>query len=166
MRKNLRRVLTLIMVIMILAPVETLAASTPYDDVTKEAVGATAYKAITYVKKHHGYKKVVTGKEFCPDQEITRAEFLAMLGNFYGRKKVPVGLADVLKANKGITAEWASKKLTKVASKRKVCLGFAYGSGRGMSLNGKTTKSKLTRAEASELLYSFAKSSKKLKPRK
>ncbi|MBQ3452803.1 S-layer homology domain-containing protein [Candidatus Saccharibacteria bacterium] len=168
---KVRVLLIMAMVVMLLAtPLGVFAASgDPYQDVTKMSVDRDAYKAISYVKKHHGYKKVVTGKDFYPDQTITRAEFLAMLGNFYGKKNIRVTLNDVLYANKGITEKYAVNKLVNLANRHfKVRFGWMYGSCSGMTF-GQTVSTKppkITRAEASSILYSFAKMNKKFRPKK
>lgn len=172
MRKNLKmRLLSILVmaVMLLMIPASTFAASSPYRDVTRETVEGSAYKAISYVKKHQGYKNVIRGKEFHPDQKITRAEFLQILGNFYGKKNIRVNLNDVIKGQNGITEKYVINRLVKLATGHfKVAFGWAYGSGYGYGPGGqsKPKTPKLTRAEAAELLYAFAKCDKKFRPRK
>ncbi len=154
MKKRFLAILMLA-ILMIVMPMSVLAASNPYKDVKKSTVGKDAYNAIVYVKAHGGYKDVISGKKFYPKKNITRREFLTMLGNFYGDKKIPVTMADIRKGNKKITAKWACAKMCEVAE-----YGF------GMSITWEGNNKVLTRALASQYLKVFASFDSAFKPRK
>lgn len=146
-----------IALVMALLPLNAFAASSskPYKDVSQKTVGKNAYTAIKYVKAHEGYIGFVKGKKFYPNKAITRRQFIVMLKNFYGEKKVPVGIWDVIYANKKATPKWATAKMVDVAKKF----------GMDITWNNNSSK-KMSRALASRYLYVFASFDSAFKPRK
>ncbi len=126
----------------------------PYKDVTVQSVGKDAFKAITYVKAHHGLDDVIQGKKMKPNKKIERIDFILILVNFYGIKNVPITETDIRKAHKPITADWACSKMVKVAEKL------------GMSITWTANKTKLTNASACQYVKVFADFSKLFKPRR
>ena len=143
-------------------------AKNPYPDVTVKTVGKYAYNAIKFVKAHGGYKGVVSGTKyvkqknglykkvtgkFYPKKTVTKREFVYVLANLYGNKKVSVSTDDMKNANKPATEKWARAKMVATAKK----LGYPIKWG-----GGKSTK--LTRASAANYLYVFGNFNKKLTP--
>ena len=141
----------------------------PYPDVTVKTVGKYAWNAIKFVKAHGGYKGVVSGTryvkqknglykkvvgKFYPKKIVTKREFVYVLANLYGDKKVAVSAADMKSANKPATEKWARSKMVATAKK----LGYPIKWG-----GGKNTK--LTRASAANYLYVFATYNAKLMPK-
>lgn len=154
MKKRSVLAIMLAFIVLIAMPLNVFAASgNPYKDVTVKKVGKANYKAIVYVKEHKGYKDVISGKKFYPNKKITRWEFLTMLGNFYGDKKVPVSMKDIRNANKKVTSKWACNKMVEVAE-----YGF------GMSISWEGGNNTLTRASASRYLKIFADFDEAFKP--
>lgn len=156
MRKRIIKIFVIAMVVALL-PFNVFAASSgnPYKDVTKKAVGKDAYTAIKYTKSHKGYVGFVSGKKFYPKKAITRRQFIIMLNNFYGADKVPVGIGDVIYANKKATPKWATAKMVGVAK--------AYGMDITWNEN---SKKKMSRALASQYLYVFSHFDEAFKPLK
>lgn len=154
MRKN-KVIPIFLSVILILCSTVGVFAASPYKDVTKKSVGKNAYSAVTYIKAHHGYKHVVKGSKFNPNKKMTRREFLMVLGNLYGYRKVPVSLNDIRYANSAVTEAYACKKMVGLAKK-----GF------GMTITWNGGKKKLSRALASQYVKSLIDFDKAFVPKK
>ena len=144
-------------------------AKNPYPDVTAKTVGKYAYNSIKFVKAHGGYKGVIAGTryvrqpnglykkvtgKFYPKKTVTKREFIYVLSNLYGSKKVSVSADDMKNANKPATEKWAKVKMVATAKK----LGYPIKWGGGSS-------TKLTRASAANYLYVFATCNAKLMPK-
>lgn len=159
MKKSVIRVFVIVLMVALL-PLNVFAASSgsgnPYKDVTKKSVGKDAYTAIKYAKSHKGYVGFVKGKKFYPSKAITRRQFIIMLKNFYGESKVPVGIGDVINANKKATPKWATAKMVGVAK---------TGFGMDITWNDNSNK-KMSRALASQYLYVFSHFDSAFKPLK
>ena len=174
MRKVFCNILVVVMVLCMMFPVPVMAAGTtqssnnkatvsasttskstaPYTDVTVKKVGKDAYNAIKYLKTHQAFKELFTGKNFSPNKNITRRQFLMMLRNLYGNK-VTITYNDLKSANKSITAKWACDKMVEVAKKL----------GVGMKWNG-SKKVTLIRSAAAVYVKIFIDFDKRLKPKK
>lgn len=155
MNKSIVRILVIALMAALL-PLNVFAASSdPYKDVTKKAVGKSAYTAIKYVKAHKGYVGFVKGKKFYPRKSITRRQFIILLKNFYSEDKVPVGIGDVIYANKKATPKWATAKMVGVAKKFGMDITWNDNSKKAMS-----------RALASQYLSIFAHFDKAFTPLK
>ncbi|MBO4813091.1 hypothetical protein J5491_02995 [Candidatus Saccharibacteria bacterium] len=131
------------------------AANRPYVDVTKSGVGKNAYKAICYVKKHHGYDGVVSGKRLHPSDPTLRLKMLIMTVNFYDIENVPITATDLKKANKPITYKWLWNKLDLVAKRLGVTIDKPNATNHIVSMDG-----------AAEILWKFARMNKKLRPKR
>lgn len=142
-----------LMLAMVFTPLNAFAGSNPYKDVTQKKVGVNAYAAISYLKAHHGYVDVISGKKFKPYKKMTRREFLTVLGNLYGDEYVPVNMADVRRGNSVVTESYACGKMVQLAKQR-----F------GMTITWKGGEKKLTRALASQYVKSFVDFDKAFKP--
>ncbi len=144
-------------------------AKNPYPDVTVKTVGKYAYNSIKFVKAHGGYKGVIpnaryvrqpnglykyVAAKFHPKKTVSKREFVYVLSNLYGNKKVSVSVADMKNANKPATEKWARAKMVTTAKK----LGYPIKWD-----GGKSTK--LTRASAANYLYVFAIYNSKLMPK-
>lgn len=145
-------------------------ATNPYPDVTIKKVGKYTWNSVKFVKAHGGYKGIIRGTyyqkvkvgghtlykkvkgKFQPNKRVTYKEFLAVLANLYGEKKVPVSYADVKNANKTITAKYACNKMVKVAKNL------------GVSITWKAKNTSLNRGNAANYLYVFATYNPKLMP--
>ena len=151
------------------AKATTSKATNPYPDVTVKKVGKYAWNAIKFVKAHGGYKGVIAGTKyvkqknglykkvtgkFYPKKTVTKQEFVKVLANLYGDKKVSVSVADMKNANKPATEKWARAKMVATAKK----LGYSIKWD-----GGKATK--LSRAAAANYLYVFATYNAKLMPK-
>lgn len=160
-----------VLIAMIFATIEAQAATTnPYPDVTVKTVGGTAVKSVSFVKKYGGYKDVIKGTyykklknglykkvtgKFEPSKKVTRKEFLTILGNLYGTKKVPVTYADVTNANSAVTDRYVKAKLVSLAKKLGVHIKWDKGTG-----------NKLSRASVANYISTFAHFSKAFMPKK
>ncbi|MBR2708754.1 hypothetical protein IKE98_00215 [Candidatus Saccharibacteria bacterium] len=109
--------LLLLATAMLLVTVPVFAATKPYTDVTVEYWGRDVYKAVKYIKKHSGFKGVIKGTKFYPEKVMTRKEFLKILVNLYGKKRVPITATDRKKYKKPIRAQWVINKLNAVLKK-------------------------------------------------
>lgn len=158
MKKNcFKKIVTIIVLtaIVFTMAVPTFAAGRPYADITKSTVGTYCYKAIKYIKKHHGYDGIIKGKIFSSQTDMKGKEFLKILINLYGKKYVKITAADRKKYKKTITNKWIFKKLAAVAKK----LGVSYKKDARMTL-------KANRMDAADYIMQFCSYSKKLRPRK
>lgn len=154
--KKTKLIIVLAVIVALLVPVNTFAASRPYKDVTVKKVGKDAYTAIAYVKRHWGYIDLVNnGAKFKPNKKMKRYEFCTMLGNFYGDKNIPISMREDVRNGHWIATErYACSKMVQVAAR----LGV-----KGLKWNPSTNR-KLTRAFASQYLYTFATYNKRLYP--
>ncbi len=156
--KYFKRIVTLIILTTIVSTaivVPTFAAGGgPYYDITKSTVGAYDYKAIKYIKKHHGFDGVIKGNIFYSQKVISRKEFLKILVNLFGKKYVPITKTDRKKYKKPITNKWIFKKLAAVAKR----LGVEYEKDARM-------KTIAQRVDAADFIMQFCSYSKKLRPK-
>ncbi len=160
MKKGIiKKIVTLLILTAIVSTtivVPTFAAGgRPYFDITKSGVGTYDYKAIKYIKKHHGFDGVIKGNVFYSRKYITRKEFLKILRNLYGKKYVPITATDRKKYKKTITNKWIFKKLATVADR----LGVEYEKDARI-------KTKAHRADAAAFIMQFCSYSKKLRPKR
>lgn len=144
------------------------ASTNPYPDVTIKKVGKSAWSAVKFVKAKGGYKGIIKGTyykktknglykkvvgKFSPAKKITKREFILVLGNLYGSKKVPVSYADFKSANSVATGKWACAKMVSIAKKL------------GVKIKWNGTNVKLNRAAAASYISVFAHYDKAFMPK-
>lgn len=152
--KKLVSLLLVVIVILTIAPAQVLAASNPYNDVTKRSVDDGSYTAIAYVKQHHGWDGgLIKKRRFYPNKYMTRREFILALYNLYG-DKIPVTVSDVINANTIVTSSYVCSKCVALSKILKYTIKWT---GNGM---------KMKRKDVARYLKIFATYNSAFKPRK
>lgn len=128
----------------------------PYKDLVAPKAFWLTVRDTAYLKAHKAFKGVIKGKYFYPRKKYKRKEFIKVLQNLYGKKKVPITKSDKQKWNKKISHYWAMEKLAAVAKN----LGVE------VRVRKPYMNSTLERGSGSTILTQFCSLHKKLRPRK
>ena len=151
--KKMVSLLLLVVFVLSLAPMTTFAGPRvlPYKDVVR--IDKQSSEAISFVKRHNGWKGLIKKGRFRPNKYMTRREFLVCLHNLYG-EIVTADMSDVLLANKPVTSEFVCERLAKLSKP----LGFP--------ITWSGYKKKMKRKEVARYIMIFATFNPSLMPRK